>query len=51
MVCESFNYADMNWSEFIRLLFDVELRLSSPEAEQITGIRQQIIDRWKQGKN
>lgn len=40
---------EMNWSEFIKYLFDQELRLSPQEGEKLTGIRYQIIDRWKRG--
>ncbi len=37
----------MDWSEFIKHLLEQDLVLSSDDAEQLTGIRQPIIDRWK----
>jgi len=40
----------MNWQEFISKLLDQDLRMSSSEAESKTGIRYQIIDRWKRGE-
>jgi SOS-response transcriptional repressor LexA len=39
----------MDWTEFSRWLLDNELRLSSLEVENLTCIRQQIVDRWKRG--
>ena len=40
----------MNWSEFINKLLNQDLRLSSLEVEGKTGIRQPVIDRWKNGE-
>lgn len=40
---------DMNWSEFITHLLDVDLRLSTVDVEKMTGIRSPIIGRWKNG--
>lgn len=39
----------MNWSEFVVTLLEHDLRVSSLEASNKTGIRQQVIDRWKRG--
>jgi len=39
----------MNWSEFIIELLEHDLRISSLEAANLTGIQQPIIDRWKRG--
>lgn len=39
----------MDWAGFIIQLLEHDLRLSSLEVENRTGIRLQIIDRWKKG--
>ena len=40
----------MNWSEFITELLEHDLKFSSTEVEEKTGIRYQVIDRWKRGE-
>lgn len=37
----------MDWREFIKYLLEQDLVISSADAEQLTGIRQPIIDRCK----
>jgi phage repressor protein C with HTH and peptisase S24 domain len=39
----------MNWQEFINWLLDNELRLSTVDVENLTGIKNPIIYRWKEG--
>lgn len=39
----------VNWKEFINWLLDTELRLSTVDVENLTGIKNPIIYRWKEG--
>lgn len=45
-----FDSISMNWSEFINDLLEHDLRLSSTEVESLTGIKYQVVDRWKRGE-